>query len=196
MEWAKNYYDHWDGHKRTCRVCGRNYVAEDEEDRRTHRRWHREVVETFDPKPNTALRQRRISLGEDFIQVRWGDPKWLHQRLYRIAKMLQRENGYDFPMWSDTGRETGGFLIVDLDGRALGGLAVRLEPPRLRWIWVAPPYRCQGWMRRSWEMLSERFSGILPEPPFSPAAEAFFRPLFGERDDLDRSGEWHFRSGF
>jgi zinc-finger of acetyl-transferase ESCO len=187
MEWAKNYYQHWDGHKRTCPVCGMNFVAEDEGDRRLHRKWHREIVTTFDPKPNVALKRRRISIGEDFIPIRWGDPKWLHKRLYLIAKVLQHENGYDFPMWSAAGTETGGFLIVDGDGRALGGFAVRLaQPTRLRWIWIAPPYRRQGWLRRSWGMLTARFPGILPEPPFSPAAEQFFKPLLLGMDGARR----------
>jgi hypothetical protein len=178
IPWAENYYAHFNGLDLTCPVCGLIYVAEYEQDQRYHRKWHREVVETFEPKPNAALARWRTPAGGDFIPVGQGDPKWLHKRLYRVAKMLKRENGYDFIMWSDAGNDYGGFLIVDPDGRALGGFAVQLDtdPPSLRWIWIAPPYRRRGWLRQSWKMLTERFPGIVPEPPFSPAAEAFFRP--------------------
>ena len=176
MNWAKDYYHHWDGMKGTCPVCGLNYVPDIEEDRRRHRNFHREVVTTFDPRPNASLKRRRATIGEDFLLVNWGDPKWLHRRLYLIARMLMRENGYDFPMWNESGSESRGFLIVDLEGRALGGFAVGHDrrSMTLRWIWIAPPYRRQGWMRRSWEMLTDRFPGIMPEPPFSPAAEQYF----------------------
>ena len=124
MNWAKDYYHHWDGMKGTCPVCGLNYVTDIEEDRRLHRNFHREIVTTFDPTPNAALKRRRATIGEDFLLVNWADPKWLHRRLYLIARMLMRENGYDFPMWNESGSESGGFLIVDLEGRALGGFAV------------------------------------------------------------------------
>ena len=89
---------------------------------------------------------------------------------------MRREKGYDFSMWSESGEESGGFLIADAEGRALGGFAIGPDDRSvvLRWIWVAPPYRRHGWMRRSWAMLTDRFPGIMPEPPLSPAAAKFF----------------------
>jgi len=94
VNWAKDYYHHWDGMKGTCPVCGLNYVPDVEEDRRLHRNFHREVVTTFDPRPNAALKRRHATIGEDFLPVNWGDPKGLHRRLYLIARMLIHSCAY------------------------------------------------------------------------------------------------------
>ena len=97
------------------------YVPDIEKDRPRHRNFHRRSYDIY-PRPNASLKRRRATIGEDFLLVNWGDPKWLHRRLYLIARMLMRENGYDFPMWNESGSESRGFLIVDLEGRALAGL--------------------------------------------------------------------------
>ena len=46
-----------------------------------------------------------------------------------------------------------------------------------RWIWIAPPYRWQGLLRDTWSMLTAKYDGILPAPPYSPEAARFFLSL-------------------
>jgi hypothetical protein len=47
----------------------------------------------------------------------------------------------------------------------------------LDWVWIAPPYRRQGLLRKLWEMVSGRYPGILPEPPFSYEAAVFIQGI-------------------
>ena len=165
-----------------CPVCGLSYVKDSPTDRKIHRLYHREVVDTFEPRSNPAL-ARRHALHGVFVPVTPLSPRWMHKRLYRIALMLKRENGYDFSMWDQYRDDDGiGYILTDEQGRALGGCAVRWREWTdrspgwfLQWIWVAPPCRRQGLLRRTWEMLKGEYGGIFPEPPLSPAAAQFFR---------------------
>ena len=168
--------------------CGLSYVKGLPEDQRDHRSFHRIVVETFEPKPTATLAKLHAEYGE-FVPVRFHSPQWMHKRLYRIAQMLQRENGYDFVMW-DMRRDDGdGYIFTDAAGRALGGFAVRWcewtdwpDSWVLQWIWVAPPHRRQGLMRRAWAMLTANYPDILPERPFSRSAAKFFKQCDGLPD--------------
>lgn len=168
-----------------CPVCGLLYVKGSPTDEQNHRSYHREVVETFEPRPNNALAKQHARHGV-FVPVDIRSPCWMHKRLYRIALMLRRENGYDFPMWGERGDDGNGYIFTDAEGRALGGCAVRWREWKnatpgwvLQWIWVAPPHRRQGLMRSAWEMLTRQYEGIIPEPPLSRPAAQFFQGVNG-----------------
>jgi hypothetical protein len=101
--------------------------------------------------------------------------------LYGIAKAFRREMKFDFVQWCEIEDDGKGYIIADREGRALGGFVVRwrkyTDVPHhwaLVWIWIAPDYRRQGWLRRTWEMVEGKYSGIIPEKPFSAGTEAFF----------------------
>jgi hypothetical protein len=163
-----------------------SFARNDPKDKARHHEHHRNVVDVFDPRPNHALRKRYEEDGT-FVPVSSSGSS--SGRLYQIARMLMRENGYDVPPWDEKENDGHGYLIVDYEGRALGGTAVCWQEwtnsPAcwvLDWIWIAPPYRRQGMMRKTWEMCREKYPGIIPRPPFSAAAKAFFRTVVHRRD--------------
>lgn len=167
-----------------CPVCGLSYAKGSPTDERFHRTYHREVVETFEPRPNSALAKQHARHGI-FVPVDIRSPRWMHKRLYRIALMFKREMDYDFPMWDERGDDGNGYIFSDREGRALGGCAVRWREWKdsagwvLQGIWVAPPHRRQGLMRSAWEMLIRQYEGIIPEPPLSRPAARFFQGTDG-----------------
>jgi hypothetical protein len=92
--------------------------------------------------------------------------------------------GYDFVQWGETGDDGHGYLVVDIQGRALGGVVVRWClykdcPPGwfLDWVWIAPTYRRQGLLKKLWETCDRQYPGILPRPPFSLAAAMFIQGI-------------------
>ena len=166
-----------------CPVCGFPYVKELPEDQRHHRSFHACFLSVFEPKPNKALSTLHARFGH-YVPLTAQSPTWLNRRLYRIARALRWENNYDYPMWSESGCDAPGFILTDSDGRALGGCAVEWGEWSdvraryvLQWIWIAPPYRRQGLLRDTWSMLTAKYDGILPAPPYSPEAARFFLSL-------------------
>ena len=165
-----------------CPVCGLEYVKGSPEDEREHRSRHREVLAVFEPSPNAALKRENGKHGR-FVPVTAASPRWLHRRLYNIARMLNRENGYDFVMWDEGGDDGDGFIITSPDGCALGGCAMCWrddwkDAPSiwgLQWIWIAPPYRRQGLMRGTWAMLTSKYDAVYPEHPYSAGMARFLR---------------------
>lgn len=53
--YAMEFYKDPDRHQGICPVCNILYVKELPEDRRTHRAFHRRVVNVFEPKPSITL---------------------------------------------------------------------------------------------------------------------------------------------
>lgn len=164
-----------------CPVCGLSYVMDSPDDQRTHRAYHREVVETFEPRPVPTLAELHAEYGT-FIPVRAWSPIWLRKRLYRIGLMFKRELGFDFQP-CDLSYDPGyGYILTDADGRAIGGCMARWKiyedaPPNwvLAWIWIVPSHRRNGLMKQAWETVKSEYEGIEPDPPFSRAAAKFFR---------------------
>ncbi len=166
-----------------CPVCGSLYVKELPEDQKKHRSFHARTMSVFEPKPSKALAKLHTKFG-CYVPVTAHSPTWMHRRLAWIAAILKRENGYDCTMWDASGDDGQGFIVTDSDGRALGGCAVRWregsdEPAcwALQWIWVAPPYRRQGLLRNTWSMLTAKYDGIIPEPPYSLGMARFLLSL-------------------
>lgn len=159
-----------------CPDCGFGYIPGLPSNLREHRKRHALWGHANHPKPNPAL----VGLGP-FVPVSGK----LNVCLYEIARALAQENRYDFVPWSKKGTDKAqGYLIVDEVGRAIGGFAVhpwdyeegeRKADWLLSWIFVATSYRRQGWLKRTWAMLEERYDRILPEPPFTREARAFFQ---------------------
>ncbi len=166
-----------------CPVCGLFYVKELPEERRHHRSFHARMLLVFEPKPNKALAKRHAKFGR-YVPLTSQSPTWMNRRLHWIARVLHRENSYDFIMWPESGGDGEGFILTDSDGRALGGCAVQWcewsDAPAcwvLQWIWIAPPYRRQGLLRDTWSMLTTKYDGIIPDRPYSPEAARFFLSL-------------------
>ena len=166
-----------------CPVCGFSYVKELPEDRRHHSSFHARMLSVFEPKPNKALAKCHAKF-ERYVPLTSQSPTWMNRRLYWIARVLHRENNYDFVMWTESGCDGQGFILTDSDGRALGGCAVQWgewsDVPAcwvLQWIWIAPSYRRQGLLRDTWSMLTAKYDGIVPGPPYSPEAARFFLSL-------------------
>ena len=172
-----------------CPVCSFSYIKGALEDELQHRAYHRETLEVFEPSADAAL-SREHALHGRFVPVTAASARWLHRRLYNIARMLNRENGYDFIMWGEDGDDGDGYIITSPTGRALGGCSMRWRddwedaPPvwALQWIWIAPPYRRQGLMRDTWTMLTGKYGAVFPEPPYSLAAARFLH----DAESLDR----------
>ena len=193
--YAKELYDD-ELHDGACLVCGFLYVKELPEDLKKHCSRHARILSVFEPKPNKALAKLNTKFG-CYVPVTPKSPTWMHLRLAWIATVLKRENGYDFIMWDASGDDGQGFILTDSDGRALGGCAVRRREwsnaPAcwvLQWIWVAPPYRRQGLLRNTWLMLTAKYDGIIPEPPYSLGVARFLLSL-GNLSELVESAARH-----
>jgi hypothetical protein len=162
--YAKEFY-YRSARDGACPVCGVLYMEGPAEDERYHRAEHRMVIETFEPRPNAKLARLHTRYGT-FIPVRRNSLKWLRNRLYRIGLMFRRERGVDFPPYDENEDDGEGYILVDADGRALGGCTVRWQeysnaPPRwvLAWIWIIPSHRRKGLLRATWEMAKSGYPG-------------------------------------
>jgi hypothetical protein len=157
--------------------------AADEAIRRLHADMleEHEVTAIIRPQPRSWLGRLYKQYGS-FVPI-WGPvggkPTRSSTLLYRIVQAFSREIGLG--QWSKFSGAEEGYIITDPEGRALGGFGVRwreyTNTPdcwRLEWIWIAPGYRRQGWLRRSWEMVDRNYPGIVPDKPFSAGTEAFF----------------------
>ena len=176
-----------------CPVCGFEYCPDSEADRAEHRRRHRRVKRVFSPSPEPGI-VRAHAQHEWIIPVTARSPLCVRKKLYEIAWALNKENGYDFMMWQADGDDGHGYIMADNTGRAIGGCVVRwreysngLSFWALQWIWVAPCHRRKGWMRRMWNELAQKHSGLIPEPPFSDTGAAFVRGLPGMPDWIIRA---------
>jgi GNAT superfamily N-acetyltransferase len=170
-----------------CAVCRFMYIKGFPEDEKEHRRYHREALKVLEPGVNEPL-ARLHTISGPFIPVNRHSPRWLNARLYQIARIFRREMHLDFVQWDEGYDDGDGYIIADFAGRALGGFVVRWREWKdapscwaLVWIWIAPPYRRQGWLRRTWEMVRDEYPGIIPEAPFSRGTATFF----ARRDDVD-----------
>jgi hypothetical protein len=153
-----------------------------------HAKRHKAWSRVNQPKPEPAL----VGLGP-FVPVHGK----LNKRLHAVAFELKRENHYDFTPWDERGiAGSDGYLIVDAKGRVVGGFAVSpwdySGAPRaawlMVWIFVAKAHRRQGWLRRSWQWAAEQYGNdILPDPPFSDTARAFFMTIPKVKALLPRS---------
>jgi len=159
------------------------YVPKVAEDRLMHRERHREVIQTYEPKPLAVIARSYAEHGT-FVPLNACSPLTLRRRLENMGRMFKREEGYDFPPYeaSEDGDRTGRhWMIVSQDGRAIGGLSARWReysnaPARWQWawVWVIPAERRSGWMHRCWTMIRNEISEIEPELPLSIPAARFF----------------------
>ncbi len=109
-----------------CSVCELSYVKDSPDDQRFHRAYHRDVVETFEPKPVPTLAKLHAEFGT-FVPVRACSPVWLRKRLYRLGLMFRRELRFDFPPYDVCGDPGCGYILTDADGRAIGGCMARWQ---------------------------------------------------------------------
>ncbi len=181
--YAKEFFQHPD--EGACPVCNLTYVEDYPPDQLTHQHCHRTVLNTFEPRPNARMAKLHIEHG-DFISVFVISPLFLRRRLFRVSRAFVREFGAS-AQYDESGDLAHGFLVVDVEGRTIGGFAIRWReysdaPPGwgLAFIWIAPDHRRKGYLRRAWEFARSNFDGIEPEPPYSRASAAFFK----DRDDV------------
>jgi hypothetical protein len=163
-----------------CPICDLMYVKGNPDDERQHRSRRRMVLKITEPKPEPSFAKFQT----EFIPA---TTRRLSKRLYQIAWTFKREMRFDFVQWSETGDDGRGYLMVSDDGRVVGGFVVRWHQGRRRrdgqagwspsWIWVARAYRRQGWLRRTWSVVVNRYPGIEPEGPLSEGSYAFFRKV-------------------
>jgi uncharacterized protein YciI len=167
-----------------CNVCGLFYCKDSPEDRREHRRRHRQVLRIYEPEPIPRL----VGCGP-FVKVTPRSPRWMRNRLEGAAIMFRREGAFDFAPYSAGEYYNEGkfrhHLIADPTGRVIGAFGTEWTTycdasPQWTWIWVVPSERRTGHMRATWEMLKATIPGIEPKPPFSFGAAAFFV----ERNDV------------
>jgi zinc-finger of acetyl-transferase ESCO len=162
-----------------CAVCGLEYVARSEDDRRVHRSRHREVLRACEPKPDLEL----VGRGP-FLRIDSNSPRRLRKQFAGMARMFQRELGFDFPPYvfeEGDDERARHWMIISPDGRAIGGLSVRCmtysnAPMCLEWtwVWVIPSERRHGHTQRCWDMLCDRFPSIEPQTPLSIPVAKFF----------------------
>ena len=184
--YAMEFYKDPNRHQGICPVCNMLYVKELPEDRRTHGAFHRAVVNVFEPKPSITLAKLYSRHGQ-LVPVRWDSPQPVRRRLADMSRVIKREFGCHFTMYSETGDPGDGYLIAEPDGRAVGGFVVRWiefsnAPAQwiLSWVWVVPSHRRRGLMQTVWLMVVGKYPGIDPDPPFSKGAAFFFE----NRDDV------------
>jgi hypothetical protein len=176
-----------------CTVCNVQYCSDLPEDRQLHRKRHRQTMAVIDPQPYPLLARRYAAHGS-FVPVRSNSPRFLRTRIYEIARRFHRELHFDFVPCSDRS-DPGhhGYIITDREGRALGAFGVRWCDSKwmLTWVWIAPAYRRQGWLRRAWEMVMSVYPNIKPDPPFSHAAASFFRSCADISDEMREVAAQH-----
>lgn len=111
----------------------------------------------------------------------------LRKATYAIAKLLAREQGYDFPPYQiDYAGDSVGFLWTEDDGQHFGVVrvigAAMFERIRYRnigdhntlcWIWFHPYHRNRGYLTRAWPEFIARFGQFIVQPPISRAMEGF-----------------------
>jgi hypothetical protein len=73
------------------------------------------------------------------VPVRAASKRRLRYRLYEIALMFRREKDYDFVQWDETSDDGHGYLLVDADGRALGGAVVRWREYKVFTLFISDP---------------------------------------------------------
>ena len=187
-EWAREYfgcYRHYRDRETwlrdECPTCGLLYVKDSPEDQRLHKGRHRLICSIFDPQPNAALAARFAQDGA-LIRVEPGKERYLRERLEKIGLGFNKEGAYDFLPYRASSIERGGFILTDVEGRALGGGGIgrtgytNLPPgPVLTWVWIAPPWRRQGLFTSLWRQLEKLHPRIYPEPPFSDAMFEWLR---------------------
>jgi hypothetical protein len=166
-----------------CEVCGLNYCHDSARDRRDHNKRHKQVLDVYEPKPHPELAQRFAADGP-FLRIEHSSPLWQRRRLAGMAKMFQRELGFDFAPYHEAetnAPEEHHWLILAADGRTVGGLSVdwrawRNAPTEWiwAWVWIIPSERRHGHAGRCWAMLKERFPAIEPERPLSLSMMLFF----------------------
>jgi hypothetical protein len=170
-----------------CKVCEFVYDETFSDDARGHRNHHRGVMEILRAKPDPRLASLHAKHGT-FVPAHIERGRWLNTRLYKIARAfrVETQSGVMWGLHPDDNTRLHGWLIADGEGRALGGFGLCPREYRgwgefwlLTWIWVAPPYRRRGWMRRAWEMIEQKYPPpVVPDKPFAKASAAFFQPRF------------------
>lgn len=169
-----------------CPTCGMQFVPSYIPDRRHHAKFHRSMIRPLNPKPQRPLARLHANHG-DVVPVTFRSPEWLIKRVYEMARAFKREIGYDMIPWPDTseglnfqGKLQEGALFIDVDGRALGAASFVWEEYKnaaarwvMIWVWIAPPYRRQGVLRRAWPLFVERYGNFLPKWPYSDEIKRF-----------------------
>jgi hypothetical protein len=135
-------------------------------------------------------------------------PPWreLWNRLRNIALAFHCEAKVDFAPWPElteaqyVDQQTVGYLLTNGEGRALGGAAVGWKDSSdhpggwwLHWVWIAPPYRRCGLMRRLWTELAAQYPGLLPEPPYTASSASFVLSLPNLPEELHSRAQWAAR---
>lgn len=156
---------------------------------RLHRNYHRTFLAVLEPKPDFRL------MPDSLHPVTAKSKRWEHLLLFRRAEQFRREFHYDFNQWEhpdDRKDPKGrGFLFIDGTGAVVGACAFRWRnwadaPPgwAMQWMWLCPRARRTGILTKYWPVFREMFGDFLPEPPFSPAMEAFFAKQMENGDGL------------
>src|SRR5688572_5094376 len=109
-EYAREFYRRYD--TCACPVCNLTYAADYDEDRKTHRVFHKRVVDVFEPRPSVTLAKEYAKHGE-CVPVGPISNQYLRRRLEHIARVFKREFGCDFTMYSEVGDDGHGFLLSD-----------------------------------------------------------------------------------
>jgi hypothetical protein len=169
---------------RECPQCGHGYWTDCARSRARHGTVHARWRKVHVPKPDPRIAELAVS--GDIIIDR-SSPRWLHKRVYEIARALQRDRRFDFVQWTETGdpswtgwrNHARATLFVEPGGVVIGACSFSRHdwnnvPPA--WImcfaWLAPAWRRQGHLSRRWPTFRERYGNFLLDGPLSEAAQA------------------------
>lgn len=136
--------------------------------------------------PELTLPKNKEMLG-DFIRVTSSD-KEARLATYMLAKYFMREVKIDSvlfpharcPKYDDN--ECFAYLLtleksqIEMKSVAIGALCFRLRDfgYGLQWVWFHPYVRNEGFLKRNWPLLEEKFGkDFYCEPPYTPAMEVF-----------------------
>jgi hypothetical protein len=125
------------------------------------------------------------------IAVTWESPLKLRREVERFAIYFRREFSYDFQQFSATEKpkkeqpyaaylftnETNHYPRVWVGACCFRWRKYQDAEPRwgAQWAWLHPYYRGKGILSGAWDRFHELHGNFLPEPPYSPAMEAFLR---------------------
>jgi GNAT superfamily N-acetyltransferase len=174
-----------------CSECGVEWYRGDPDSSASHRREHQSRMRYLDPQPSPQMLAARLT-DDDAEHVDSESAVWKHEEVYARALAFKREKRYDFVQWTksgDTDPEAHAYLFTSKSGVIVGACAFRLRSFEglaekrygLQWIWVAPQYRRQGFLRQRWKRLRERHGDFWIEPPVSEDMRSFLAAMGDEK---------------
>jgi hypothetical protein len=171
----------------TCDYCHHRYLTNNPVDARIHASEHEWAQQLFDPLPDAQFAER-LAANVQAELVDASSPLWMHEAVLQRARAFRREFSYDFVQWDGSAQRAApegchGYLFAgDAAGTIAGACGFLVEKSgqyagqwSLHWIWLAPKFRRQGFLKARWNDFLNRYGDFYIEAPLSEAMQGFVR---------------------